>query len=313
MKRILYIICLLLSAQIFITGCDKKDDVEPVAISFSEFLKSKPELSIFLVAMQRAGLQSYIDGPGPFTFFAPTNEAFTAARLTQDSINKMTPGAINYLLQYHILNSNVTTNDLLGAQFSFSRGTQIGNTASTQIFLGKSGDSSYINGSSIISTDNLVSNGVVHIINKFQVPPVLVGNVQSVLTSTGQHSLFIAALTRASRWAALTGTGPFTILAPTDAAMTAAGYSLTSINAAPVTRMDSLVRYHYFNGARLFSNDLGDRVSPQTALGINRTITSSENGRKVKGRSNANSISVVQPNLIATNGVVHSINGVLIY
>jgi uncharacterized surface protein with fasciclin (FAS1) repeats len=258
-------------------------------------------------------LQSYVNGPGPFTYFAPTNDAFLAAGITMDSLNRMTPGAINYLLMYHILNSGLTTKDLIGAQFSFSRGTQIGNTASTQLFVGTGGDSAYVNGINIISPDNSVSGGTVHIINEFMVPPVLRGNVQSLLQSTGQHSLFIAALTRANRWTTIAGTGPFTILAPTDAAMTAEGLTLAAINATPVARMDSIVRYHYFSGARFFSNDLGDRVSAQTALGVNRTVVSSERGRKIKGARNGAPINVIRRNMLGTNGVVHVIDGVLKY
>jgi uncharacterized surface protein with fasciclin (FAS1) repeats len=314
MKNLFSIILFAFALTFFFSSCDKKDnEVETNAQPFTDFLKSKPELSLYAAALEKAGLQSYINGPGPFTFFAPTNDAFTAAKITQDSLNKMTPGAINYLLMYHTINALVTTTDLFGAQFSFSRGTQIGNTASTQMFLGTRGDSSYINGTNIISPDNMVSNGVIHIINQVQVPPVFRGNMQAVLTNTGQHSLFIAALTRGGRWAGLTGTGPFTIMAPTDAAMSAAGFTLSNINAAPVSRMDSLVRYHYFTGTRLFTNDLGNRVSPQTALGVNRTLLASGNGKQIKGNSNATPVNIIQANLLGTNGVVHVIDGVLRY
>jgi len=313
MKRISFITFLLLSATLFFISCNKEDNNAAKAIPFTDFLKSQPSLSMYSGALEKAGLQLYINGPGPFTFFAPTNEAFTSALLTPDSLSKMTAGAINYLIVYHILNTKVTTRDLLGAQYSFARGTQIGNTASTQIFLGTSGDSSYINGTNIISPDNQVSNGVVHIINKFQIPQVLKGDVQNLLSTTGQHSLFIAALMRGGRWAGLTGTGPFTFLAPTDAAMSAAGYTISSISAAPIAQMDSLVRYHYFNSFRLFSNDFGDRISPQTALGVNRTVTASGNGKKIKGRSNSTSVNILQSNMLGTNGVVHVIDGVLKY
>jgi uncharacterized surface protein with fasciclin (FAS1) repeats len=313
MKKLLSIV---LATSLFFVSCSDKNKKEVFeSPSMMSFLQSQPSLSMYVQALEKAGLQSYVNGPGPFTFFAPTNEAFLNARITQDSLNRMSPGAINYLLQYHIINSLVTSKDLLGAQFSFSRGTSIGNTGNTQVFLGNgtTADSSYINGTHIISRDNMISNGVVHVINKFQVPPALVGNVQSVLTNTGQHSLFIAALMRAGRWTALAGTGPFTVLAPTNTAMSSSGYTLASINAAPVARMDSLVRYHFFSGSRLFTNDLGNRVSPQTALGVNRTVQSSGNGTMIKGRSNPAAINIVQANMLANNGVVHSINGVLIY
>jgi uncharacterized surface protein with fasciclin (FAS1) repeats len=215
---------------------------------------------------------------------------------------------------YHILNSQVTTIDMLGAQVSFARGTQIGNSGSTQIFLGRVGDTSYVNGVTITRPDNMVKNGTVHVINKFLMPPVLKGTVQNLLTNSGQHNLFIAALTKANRWTALnTTTNIYTIFAPTDAAMTAAGFTTTAINTATVSRIDSLVRYHYINSSRLFTNDLGNRETPQTALGVGRTLTASGNGTRIKGRSNSAPANIINGNNLGNNGVVHTIDGVLQY
>lgn len=296
----------------FLSSCEKEEKTAVVIYQpMMTFLKSQTNLSMYTAALEKAGLQAYTEGPGPFTFFAPTNEAFIAAGITTDSLNRMTSGAINYYLQYHLINALVTTTDLLGAQFSFARGTQIGNTGATQIFLGNGRDSAYINGTNIISANNRVSNGVVHVINEFQIPPVFRGNAQSLLQGTGQHTLFIAALTKAARWAGLTGTGPFTLIAPTDAAMTSEGLTMAAINSATIGRIDSIVRYHYFAGARYFSNDLGDRVSAQTALGVNRTLTASDNGRKIKGKSNSAPVNITRRNLLGTNAVVHVVDGVL--
>jgi transforming growth factor-beta-induced protein len=195
------------------------------------------------------------------------------------------------------------------AQNSFARTSQNGQS----FYIGKYVDSFYFNGFAMTSLDNRVSNGVVHVLSMFSVPPIVRGNLQTVLNATGQHSLFIAALTKANRWTTLGTTSVFTILAPTDAAMTAAGYTTTSISAAPVARMDSLVRYHMFSGSRLFSNDFGNKTSPGTFLSTTKTIVSSSFGRQFKGISNLTPVSVTVPNILGTNGVVHIIDGVLRY
>ena len=314
MKRI-FNFALFIAATFLMVSCEKEEDnTIPEYTPTMEFLRSQSNLSMYTAAIEKAQLQAYTEGPGPFTYFAPTNEAFMAAGITTDSLNRMTSGAINYLLQYHILNSLFVKQDLLGAQFSFSRGTQIGNTASTQVFVGTGGgDSAYINGVNILKPDNMVSSGVVHVINEFLQPPVFKGNMQSLLQNTGQHSIFIAALTKAGRWATIAGTGPFTVLAPTDAAMNAAGLSLSAINAASTARVDSIVRYHYFSGARYFTNDFGDRVSTQTALGVNRTLKASNNGRRIAGKMNTTPVNLVRRNILGTNGVLHVIDGVLLY
>lgn len=296
-----------------IASCDKNDETVSYP-SFDDFLKSKPELSMFTQALDKAQLQTFKEGQGPFTWFAPTNDAFIAAGITQDSLNKMTAGKTSYLLLYQLINPTsiplipLFTRDMI-AQNSFAKTTQLGQN----IYVGNYGDSFYVNGSSIISRDNQVSNGVVHIVNRFNVPPVLKGNIQNLLSATGQHTLFIAALTKASRWTALGTTAVFTVLAPTDAAMTAAGYTSASINTSTVGRMDSLVRYHMFSNSRMFTNDLGNKTTPGTMLGTTKTIVASNIGKKFKGLSNATPVDAIVSDMLGTNGIVHSINGVLKY
>jgi len=193
------------------------------------------------------------------------------------------------------------------AQNSFPRVTQQG----TSVYIGRNGSDFFVNGSKIIATDQAVANGLVHIINRVNTPPQLIGNLQNILNRTGQHTLFIAALTKANRWTQLSSTSVFTVLAPTDAAMTNAGLTSTAIAAATVGKVDSIVRYHYFNSLRLFSNDFGTKQTPQTALGSGRTITSLENGAKLKGKTNVTPANVVKTDLLGTNGVVHIIDAVL--
>ena len=305
---------LIIIAMVFCGSSCTKDDNEVSYPSFDEYLKSKSNLSMFSQSLDKAQLGSFKNGQGPFTWFAPSNDAFIAAGITQDSLNKMTAGTASYLLLYQLINPTsipltpVFTRDMI-AQNSFAKTTQVGQN----IYVGNYNDSFYVNGSSIIDKDIRVSNGVVHVLNRFNVPPVLRGNIQGLLNSTGQHSLFIAALTRANRWAAL-GTGSvFTVLAPTDAAMTAAGYSLASINSSTVGLMDSLVRYHMFSNNRLFTNDLGNKTTPGTMLGPTKTIQSSNIGKTFKGLSNATTVDAMTSDILGTNGIVHSIKGVLRY
>lgn len=296
-----------------ICSCTKNDNTVTYP-SFDEFLKSKSNLSMFSEALDKAELESFKNGQGPFTWFAPTNDAFIAAGVTQDSLNKMTAGKASYLLLYQLINPTsiplvpVFTRDMI-AQNSFAKTSQLGQN----IYVGNFNDSFYVNGSSIVSGDNQVSNGVVHIVSRLNVPPILKGNIQGILNSTGQHILFIAALTRAGRWNALGTTSVFTVLAPTDEAMTAAGYTAASISTSTVAGMDSLVRYHMFSNNRLFTNDLGNKTTPGTMLGSTKTIVSSNIGKSFKGLNNATPVDAVASDMLGTNGIVHSINGVLKY
>ena len=308
MKQVSIYFLLLIAAGITFTGCKQTNDT-PVYPTLKAFLQSQADLSLFSAAVERAGLQAFKEGPGPFTWFAPTNDAFAAAGITLDSINRMKSGDISYILMYHLVNASFASNEMV-AQNSFPRGTQLGQP----VYIGRKGADYFVNGSKITSVDNRVANGYVHKINRINLPFLFTGNVQAILTKTGQHSLFIAALTRANRWAALGTTAVFTILAPTDNAMTAAGLTGAVIAATPVAKVDSIVRYHYFASTRLFSNDFGTNVeTPQTALGAGRTITSLENGTKLKGKTNITPVNVTLKDILGSNGVVHIIDGVLSY
>jgi uncharacterized surface protein with fasciclin (FAS1) repeats len=302
-----YTFLFMLSAAM--VSCDKDKDKEADAPTLDTYLKGEAQLSMFSKALDKAGLESFKNGVGPFTWFVPTNDAFTAALITEDSLNKMTPGQINYLLMYHLVNAKLSSGDMVAVN-STPRSTQLG-SGNGQIYIASLNNENYINGSKVIKRDNAVSNGYVHVINRFNVPPVLKGNLQGVLRTTNNHTLFIEALTRANLWTTLGSASVFTVFAPTDEAMTAAGYTSSSIAATPVATLAAAMRYHYILNIRLFSNDLNRASIPATAAGSSSYLTTSENGTKVKGKNNIAAVSIVTPNILGTNGVVHVIDGVL--
>lgn len=296
------IFIVLMSAGII--SCEEKVDVVTNP-TMKIFLQSKPELSTFATALEKAQLELFRDGQGPFTFFAPTNTAFTAAGISPAAISA---SQLSYLILYHVINALVLKRDMTALN-SFARTTQNTNA----VYLGNEGDSIYVDGTNVISPDNLVSNGVVHIINRFNIPPNLRGNIQNILNTTGIHTLFSAALVKAGRATVGTSASIYTVLAPTDAAMTAAGFTSATIASATVGRIDTLVRYHIFSGPRLFTNDFIRSPTPGTFLGAVTTLTTANRGRQVKGRSNPAPVNIITSDLLGTNGVVHVLDGVLQY
>ncbi len=284
----------------------KKEEEQVILPTLTEFINKNPDVSIFNAAIEKAGMQSYKNGGGPFTWFMPTNAALQSAGITEDSVARMTQGIASFFVTYHVVNARFATQDMI-ALYSFPRTTVQG----AAIYTGGDAGVFYVNGIKILSPDNEVAGGLVHKIDKFMTPLALVGNIQNMLTRTGQHTLFIAALTKANRWAQFSGTTAFTVLAPTDAAMTSAGLTSAAITAATVGRVDSIVRYHYFNSSRLFTNDFGNKETPQTALGAGRTITASGNGLLLKGKTNTAPVNITTANLLGTNGVVQIVDGVL--
>jgi uncharacterized surface protein with fasciclin (FAS1) repeats len=314
----LFKISFLVCAAVLLFSSCKKDEATVTLPDLDAYLKTQSNLSTFNAAIEKAQLSDFKKGPGPFSWLAPTNDAFTAAGITADSLNRMTQGAASYLVMYHILSSGsnpptaVLTNEMI-AQFSVSRATQLGGTLA---FMGQKGNDFFVNGSRITSGNNRLSNGVLHVINRVNTPPQLRGTIQAILQNTGQHNLFIALLNRASQWAQLSA-GTFTVLAPTDAAITALGApfnSSTTINTIPVTDATRIVRFHMFSGARLFNNDFKDGLSPSTMQGPGRSIRITSNGTGLAGPLNTAPVQFggTLRDVLGTNGVVHSLSGVLL-
>lgn len=306
MKKNFNYLLLITMFAILVSSCTKEDEIE-VNPSFDQYVKANSNLTMFAAAVDKAGLKDFTSGPGPFTWFAPTNAGFAAAGITTDSLNKLSPSALSYLLTYHLVNANYRSIDMIAVS-SISRTTQMGGA----VFSGSFNNNYYVNGAQISTVDAKLNNGTIHVVERFLTPPQLRGNIISILNSTGQHTLLIAALTRAGLNTTLASTSVFTVMAPTDAAMTAAGLTATAIAATPVATLAARLRYHYFLNTRLFTNDFAaDLNTISTAAGASTSLTTSENGTKIKGKNNPSFFNITRSDILGTNGVVHVIDGVL--
>merc|ERR1712070_1327678 len=138
-------------------GADKPNIVE--------LAQSVDDLSTLVTAVVAADLAETLSSPGPFTVFAPTNEAFGALpEGTLDSLMK--PENKNQLvdiLTYHVLPSQVLSTDL---KFYQAVTTVEGKELLVSIYKGEV----YANKAKVVGADNLASNGVAHIINGVLLP-----------------------------------------------------------------------------------------------------------------------------------------------
>lgn len=299
-KIIKYSLALVFSVAL-LTSCKK--DAEPKLPTFNEFIATKSDLSSFKAIVDKAGLQIFTEGVGPFTWIAPNNAAFTAAGITTDSIARMSQGAASYLMQFHLINASFPTLEMSRRQ-SAARTTNGG----LAIYSSKKGDDFYLNGVKITSPDNMISSGVIHIMGSIlRTPNLNGGNLQGAIISN-RDSLFRLAAVRANRWTALSSS-VFTVLAPSDAAMTADGWTAANIPTARVGRMDSLVRMHLFIGNRFFTSDFNVGFPRENAFGTELQFSNS--GANLKGKGNPNFFAFTRQDILATNGVLHIINGVL--
>ncbi len=288
-------------------GCSSKNDTPAGPGTISTVASADSRFTTLVRALQKANLVSTLDGTGPFTVFAPTNDAFTASGI---NIDNLTADQLKNVLLYHVL-----VGTKVAAASVVSGAVTTGATApNNQVFLSKSGTNVFINGSTkVIVADVAASNGVIHAIDRVLLPPTQ--NIVEIAVATpGSFSSLVAAVTRAGLPSTLTGPGPFTVFAPTNAAFAQllTDLKVNTINDIPVATLQSVLLYHVVPG-RVFSSDLvaGAVTTAKPAPGNTVTVAISPTVT-VKGASNTVVSNVTAANVLATNGVIHVIDRVLL-
>jgi uncharacterized surface protein with fasciclin (FAS1) repeats len=206
------------------------------------------------------------------------------------------------ILLYHVLGSKV-----LAAQVpsTYTELTMLNNLKS---YIIRNGNNVYINGTPVVSADIAAKNGVVHAIDRVLLPPA--GNIVEVAAANPNFTYLVAAVQTAGLVDALSGAGPLTVFAPTNQAFIDAGFpTIASIEAAPASALIPILTYHVVAG-RTFSSDLMNGQMLNMLSGGMTTI-SLTNGAQIDGANSAPS-NIIQTDVLATNGVIHAIDRVLL-
>lgn len=251
---------------------------------------------------------------GNMTLFAPTNDAFTAAGITELP-NQATLDAV---LKYHVISSEVTSSQI-------ASGPSSAETLNGRIYLSKNSAGVFINGSSKVTTADIdASNGVVHVIDRALMPPSeTIAQIATRLSTSNpaEFTQLVAALARTQGQgandllaAASAPSGNLTVFAPTDAAFEElyAALGVANVNEIPLATLIAVLKHHIV-GARVFSSDLSNGAV--TTLNGDVTVNVSANPPTVTGSSGAANAASLQTSLLdihATNGVIHVIDKVLV-
>ena len=249
------------------------------------------------VAIGAAGLAATLNGDGPFTVFAPTDDAFAAlpAGVLDDLLADPT-GALASILLYHTVSGSVESADLTDGQIITTL-----NTRTATITIDANGV--FINNAQVTVADVLADNGVVHVINAVLLPPT---TVYDVVAGSADHNTLQTAIELAELDDDLNGAGPFTVFAPTDAAFLALPAGVVdALLADPTGALADVLLYHVVGGLAL-STDLSDGQVITTLNGARVTVTINANGVFI------NDAQVTVADIIADNGVVHVIDAVLL-
>ena len=302
---VLFSSALLLS----LNSCKKDDNPAPASNTITDVVSNNSSFSTLKAAVIKADLATTLSGAGPFTVFAPDDNAFQQAGITSSVLNSLTPADVSKILLYHTLGAKVES-----AQVPAGPNAAVATAGGDSVYLTSNSNGVFINGIKVTQADVAATNGVIHVIGSVLMPPA--GNIVETAQGDTTFSLLVEAVLRASQGTTnvaqvLSGAGPFTVFAPTNNAFRAAGFpDAASIQATDPDVLTGILTYHVIAG-RVFSSDLTDGVQPSTVNGGKVTIGLS-GGATVKGNSNTTASNIIATNIVATNGVVHVIDQVLL-
>ena len=186
----------------------------------------------------QAGLLPTLQSDGPFTVFAPTDQAFIDAGIVLADLDTAEGQAtLSDILLYHVLNGEVPAANVTDCM---SAPTVNGNPLSFTV-----GDSVMVNGATVVTADVATSNGVIHVIDKVLTPTSTPNDIPRTAQCTGIHNSLVAAVIQAELLETLQGDGPFTLFAPTDQAFADAGIDLASLDTPEgKTALTDILLYH---------------------------------------------------------------------
>lgn len=260
-----------------------------------------------VAAVQAAGLESTLRGPGPFTVFAPTDTAFgnVPKFLTDKLLTAPYKGELGLILKYHVVSGSVKAADILGKQSSPAT------VAGANLAIDGNGGKVVINkGVNVTTPDVLASNGVIHVIDGVLLPTIK-DTAVNYDDGTTTFKTLVAALTAGELADTLGGAGPFTVFAPTDAAFAKIPKATLDSLLLPANKaqLQAILKLHVISGNPVYAKDVA--AGTVTTLGGPVTITITGSDVELSASGGAKS-KVILTDLPASNGVTHVIDTVIL-
>jgi transforming growth factor-beta-induced protein len=254
-----------------------------------------------VAAVQAAGLAETLSGAGPFTVFAPTDEAF--AKLPAGTVDTLlkpeNKAKLAAILTYHVVPGSVKAADVVKVK-------HLGTVNGQRVGIKVEGPKVMVDGALVSATDIGCSNGVIHVIDSVMLP--VDGTVVDVAVKNGSFKTLVAAVQAAGLAETLAGKGPFTILAPTDEAFAKLPAGTLEMLLKPENKKQlvEILSYHVVPNVTAYSDSVVKMKEVPTLLG--KPIGVKVVGDKVMlGGAN-----VVAVDVEASNGVIHVLDAVLL-
>ncbi len=318
MKKILRnsLVILFGCALATLTSCSSDSDSSSTTPdnTITGIASRNSDLTTLVRALQRANLATTLKGTGPFTVFAPTNEAFNTFLTANGyaNIDAVPVAALKEILLNHVVNGENTSSSLsTGYVKTLAKGSA--STTNTLNMYINTASGVRINGvSSVTTADVDASNGVIHIVDAVIGLPTIVTHA----AANPQFSTLVDALQfnpSSGFIGVLSGTtnSPFTVFAPTNDAFTAflgeTGYS--GLAAIPANVLEKTLKYHVVTNTNALASSLSnDQVIPTFS---GQSVTVKTTPTRLRDVSNRD-CNIIVTDVQCSNGVIHVLSKVLL-
>ena len=287
---------------------------EPAAKTIVDIAVEDGRFTTLVAAVQAAGLAETLNSEGPFTVFAPTDEAFAALpEGTLDSLllpeNKQ---QLTDILLYHVVPGTVMAADVAGMDGQMADTALEGQQIAIKVDMGNV----YLNeNTQVIITDIEASNGVIHVIDSVLLPPsgeaeagMETMDIVDTAVADGRFTTLVAAVQAAELVDTLKGEGPYTVFAPTDDAFAALPEGTLDSLLLPENKqqLTDILLYHVVPG-QVMASDVVGLTSATTVLGEDASVTV-EDGKVFLN----DNVEIIITDIETSNGVIHVIDSVLL-
>ena len=274
--------------------------VEEISKTVVDIAVEDGRFTTLVTALQAADLAGVLSGEGPFTVFAPTDDAFNnLPEGTLDSLLNDIP-ALKDILLYHVVSGKVLAADVVGLESAES-------LQGSAITVSVMGDSVMVDDANVIITDIEGSNGVIHVIDAVMIPAVeeISKTVVDIAVEDGRFTTLVTALQAADLAGVLSGEGPFTVFAPTDDAFNNLPEGTLDSLLNDIPALKDILLYHVVSG-KVLAADVVGLESAESLQGS--AITVSVMGDSVM----VDDANVIITDIEGSNGVIHVIDAVMI-
>jgi len=306
---------------LFLASCDlfdddDDDDVEPEGSkNIVDTAVDNGNFTTLVAALVAAGLDDDLKGEGPFTVFAPTDDAFDA--LPSGTVSALLEPAnqdtLIDILTFHVYAGDVYAADVIaldGTSATMLNGSDLRiDIMGALVILSMDGNREAI----VTITDIMASNGVIHVIDTVLDPDDATSSIVDTAVNDGRFTTLVTALVAAGLDDDLEGAGPLTVFVPTNDAFNALppGTVTALLQPANQDTLIDILLYHVYNGSVLASLAIaldGSSVEMLNSGSISIDVV----GNNVVLNSGGNrEATVIITDVLCSNGVIHVVDAVL--